>query len=169
MINDVPLSSELLSMDNQNIAHMNDMIRAAQQDLEAMKTDFEGLNEELNSARSSRNTSPTNINNSSKNPQLNPHLNLNSKKNKVNPKLSINPETSSSPSNSPSNNSKRKGRSPSPPLPSDFTKITEMTSHNPVTRNLFVWLRMLKLRKFRAERIRNDLANGYVVAEVLSR
>ena len=28
---------------------------------------------------------------------------------------------------------------------------------------------MMKLRKFRAERIRNDLANGYVVAEVLSK
>ena len=52
---------------------------------------------------------------------------------------------------------------------SDAMKIYEMTKRNPVTRNLFVWLRYLKLKKFRSERIRNDLANGYVVAEVLSK
>jgi hypothetical protein len=52
---------------------------------------------------------------------------------------------------------------------SDAERLYEMTKQNPVTRNLFVWLKRMKLRRFRPERIRNDLANGYVVAEILSR
>ena len=52
---------------------------------------------------------------------------------------------------------------------SDAERMYEMTMQNPVTKNLFVWLKRMKLRRFRPERIRNDLANGYVVAEILSR
>ncbi|GMH95870.1 hypothetical protein TrVE_jg5758 [Triparma verrucosa] len=136
-------------MDNQNIENMNNLIDDVKQAVEDLKNDFAELND-----ATSKNSSPTNIN--------------------IKPNLSINPETAS-PASSPANSKRQsptrsdRSRSPSPVQQSDYMKIQEMTKKNPVTKNLFVWLRMMKLRKFRAERIRNDLANGYVVAEVLSK
>ena len=52
---------------------------------------------------------------------------------------------------------------------SDAMRKDQMTKSNPVTKNLFVWLKSLKLNRLRENRIRNDLANGFAVAEILSR
>ena len=48
---------------------------------------------------------------------------------------------------------------------------SKLTPHesNPVSSSLFSWLKCMKLHQFRPTRLRSDLANGCLIAEVLAR
>ena len=154
MINDVPLSTQLLNLEAVQLDHMNDMI-----------SDVKQVSKER--ARHKRLEADSRA-----------HLNIRAAQTVEEMERDYNEVSKDEdPATSPSEERKKKEAKrktlqapvPTEPQESDAMKIYEMTKKNPVTRNLFMWLRVLKLKKFRAERIRNDLANGYVVAEVLSR